>query len=53
MKLLELPSEADRQFRFYSQMRLQAFPDFVADCSGVPVLYINGVAHDQIRSASN
>jgi hypothetical protein len=53
MKLLDLPSEAHRQFRFCWQMPLQSFPDFVADCSAVPVLNINGVSHGQIRSASN
>ena len=47
MKLLDLPPEAHRQFRLHSQMRLQAFPDFVADCPAVPVVNFNGVAHDQ------
>jgi hypothetical protein len=45
MKLLDLHSEAHRQVSFYPQMRLQAFPDFVADCPAVPVVNINGVAH--------
>src|SRR6516162_7262271 len=53
MKLLDLHSEAHRQFRLYPQIRLQSFPDFVADCPAVPVVNINGIAHGRTSVPEN
>ena len=38
--------DARRQLRLYSHMLLQAFADFLPDCSAVRVVNFDGTAHD-------